>query len=682
MNTINLTIDNKKINVPEGTNLVDAAKTADIDIPTLCYRKELKPFTSCFICVVEVKGMKNLVPACSTVVSEGMEVLTNSEEIRSTRKLCVELLISEHFGDCVSPCRIECPADCDIQGYLTAIGRGDANEAVKLIKETISLPSSIGRVCPRPCESACRRARKEGAASICSLKRFAGDKDLESNKPYKPEVKADTGKKVAIIGAGPAGLNAAYYLKQQGHSVTIFESKPVPGGMLQFGIPEYRLPKEILQKEIKNILSLGIDIKYNVTFGKDITIDTLKKDGYSAFLIAVGAQIASGMRVDGEETEGVIGGIYFLDKIVSGEKYDLGKKVIVVGGGNTAIDCARTSLRLGSDTTIVYRRTKKEMPAETMEIHASDEEEIKMKFLTAPVKIRKENNKLIMECIKMQLGEPDESGRRRPVAIPGSEFEMEADTIISAIGQKVDSNYSEKIGLAVTSWKTIKTNEKTGQTNIENIFAAGDCVLGPDIASAALGTGKAAAASINQYLNGEKIKGLEKLFRATMGPLEDIPEEFYKDVENAKRNSMPELEPKVRVSNFEEVELGFSEDQSLEESSICLECGCVQAKDCLLRDLATEYDCEPERWSGDHKAYYIDNSHPEISFESHKCILCGCCVRYSREIKNQDVMGFVDRGFHTEIRPAFGKPLGSLKFDYANDLAERCPTGAIALKKK
>jgi formate dehydrogenase major subunit len=677
---INLTIDGQSISVSEETNIVEAAKTLGIEIPTLCHREDLKPFTSCFICVVELKNHNKLVPACSTAIFEGMEIETMSPRVRDSRKLCIELLLSEHLGDCLPPCQIECPANCDIKGYLHYISQGDFHSSVKTIKETMSTPSSIGRICPRPCESVCRRNRAGESASICSLKRTAGDADLESKSPYTPEVKAKTGKKIAIIGAGPAGLNAAWHLAIEGHEATIYEAESAPGGMLKYGIPEYRLPKDILNKEVELITNLGVNIQYNTRLGKDITIESLKQDGYQAILLAIGAWKPASMRVEGEDTEGVLSGIGFLYDVANGNKINIGQKVIVVGGGNTAIDAARTSLRLGAEVTVLYRRTRKEMPAEDIEIHASDEEGIKMEFLTAPTKIWKEKGKLQIECIKMQLGEPDESGRRRPVSIEGSEHIIEADCIISAIGQKVDSSYISTTDLALTSWGTIKYDEKTYQTNINGIFSAGDCVLGPYIAAAALGTGHHAAISIDQYINGKKVTGAKDLFKSTMGSLEDIPEDFYKDIEDAMRNKMPELEAKERINNFEEVELGFSNKTAKESASICLKCGCLKAGNCYLRELASEYGASPERWEGEKREYYVDKSHPELILESNKCILCGCCVRFSKEIKNTDVLGFVNRGFKTTVKPAFNKKLGEIDFNFAKELAEVCPSGAIALK--
>jgi formate dehydrogenase major subunit len=635
---INLKINDKDVSVQDGSTILDAAKKLEVKIPTLCHRDGLKPFTSCFMCVVEVVGAKNLMPSCSTLATEGMEVLTETDDIRSTRKVCLELLVSEHLGDCVSPCRTECPADLDVKAYLKAIAIGDQLEAIKIIKEGIVLPSSIGRVCPRPCESVCRRKNREGSVAICALKRFAGDYDLNSDEHFKPEIAKKTGKKVAIIGGGPSGLTAAYFLICAGHNVKIFEANQKAGGYLQYGIPQYRLPKEVLDKEIEQIINLGINIEYGVKVGRDISLAGLKKEGYDATLVAIGAQDAASMRVEGEDVEGVISGVEFLEKVAMNPKYDPGKKVIVVGGGNTAIDAARTSIRLGADTTILYRRSKQEMPAEHFEVVAADKEGVKIEILSAPVKITSEDGKLKVQCVKMEQGACDSSGRRSSVIIEGSKFDLEVDTIIGAIGQKVSQECIKCFDIEPNDWGMIKAQEETGQIGQSNLFACGECVTGPGIASRAMGLGKQAAISIIKYLNGEEVKAKEKQFIATMGDLEEIPEEFYTDIKHAKRYSLSELYAHKRVNNFLEVEQGYKYKEAKEEAELCLECGCLKADNCLLRDLITEYKADPERLKGETKTYYFDKSHKDIVFESNKCILCGRCVRYSNEVKNTDVI--------------------------------------------
>lgn len=679
MNTITLTIDGKLVTTSADKTIFDAAKENNIEIPTLCHDEKLKPFTSCFICVVEVKGQALPVPACSTKVSEGMEVITTSENIIATRKMCLELLISDHCGDCFSPCTIECPASCDIQGYVNHIYHGEYKEAIKLIKDTIPLPASIGRVCPALCESACRRKRKDEPVAICSLKRFAADKETDKNGAYLADAGADTGKKVAIIGAGPAGLSAAYQLKRFGHSVDIFEAQDKAGGMLLYGIPPYRLPKEVLSKEISVLEKFGVKINYNKKLGKDINLKDLQKN-YDAVLLAIGAWSAAKMRVSGEETDGVYKGIDFLYRVTNKEKFNLGNKVIlVVGGGNTAMDCARTALRLGvKSVTVVYRRTKAEMPALAFEIDEAEREGIKFQFLTAPLKIEKSENKLKLTCVKMELGEPDASGRRKPVEVPNSEFTIEADAIISAIGQKVDVSALNDSSVALTKWETIQVNPDTYHTNLKSVFAAGDCVSGADLAVRAIGAGRIAAHSIDQYIRGLEVTGAPKPYNISRGALEEAPEEFYLKAKDIPKQIMPEIDMKTRATTFEEVVIGYTAKQADLESQRCLECGCAKVDDCKLRLLAEQYDVNQKKFAGAHKKNIVDDTHPKIKMEYAKCILCGLCLRTCSEIKHIDALGFAHRGFATIVCPPFGASLNNTKCDDCLDCVKICPTGALS----
>jgi NADPH-dependent glutamate synthase beta subunit-like oxidoreductase len=465
---------------------------------------ELQPFGSCFICVVEVKGLPRLVPSCSTPVSDGMEILTDSETVRASRKVCIEFLLSDHCGDCRAPCQVECPAGIDIPGFISLLAHSNEADAIKLIKENLPLPASLGRVCPRPCETECRRARVDDAVSICFLKRYIADKDLESKKPYVATSGKPTGKKVAIIGSGPAGLSAAFFLAKDGHKVTVFDAHPEPGGMLRYGIPAYRLPREILAKEIELICKMGVVLEQNKKLGQDFTLENLRKK-YDAVFLAIGAQQATDMRVEGEKEGGAISGIAFLEDIALGRKVNLGDEVVVVGGGNTAIDASRTALRIGAKkVTIVYRRSREEMPANKMEIEAAEHEGVKIDFLTLPTRMQKDAKGITLTCVKMKLGEPDASGRRRPIPIDGSEFTIHATAVISAIGQGVDATCldDEPFDIKLSRWNTLEVNEETFETNIQGMFAGGDCVSGADIAVTAIAAGKKAAASIDQYLKG------------------------------------------------------------------------------------------------------------------------------------------------------------------------------------
>ncbi|WP_294912068.1 2Fe-2S iron-sulfur cluster-binding protein, partial [uncultured Eubacterium sp.] len=342
---LNLTINGKNITVEEGTTILQAAKDNGIYIPTLCYDDEVKVYGACGLCVVEAEGIPKLLRSCSAKCSEGMVVNTESKRVIQSRKIAMELLMSAHDGDCVAPCQLNCPARTDCQGYVGLIANGEYEAALKLIKNKVSLPASIGRVCPHPCETACRRGKVDEAINIAQLKAFAADMDLNSDS-YLPEKNAPTGKKIAIIGGGPAGLTAAYRLAISGHEVTVYDMMEKMGGMLRYGIPQYRLPKEVLDKEIAIIEKLGVKMINGVKLGKDFTVASLKAQN-DAVIVAVGAWKSSSMRTPGEELDGIYGGIDFLRAVALKQEINIGDKVVICGGGNTAMDACRTAVRLG-----------------------------------------------------------------------------------------------------------------------------------------------------------------------------------------------------------------------------------------------------------------------------------------------------------------------------------------------
>ena len=440
MELVKLHIDGKRVIADNRMTILEVARENGItSIPTLCHDGRLEPFASCFLCVVKVQGARTLVPACSTRVAAGMVVETVSPEIRRSRKAALELMLSNHFADCIGPCQLACPAGVDIQGYIALAALGKYRDAIALIKERNPLPAVCGRVCTRPCEvKGCRHTLLDEAVGVDYIKRYLSDVDLGDKNPWRPTVAPPNGKKVAVVGAGPAGLSCAYYLAVRGYKVSIFEAQPEAGGMLRYGIPEYRLPKDVLDLEINQILDLGVQISTNVQLGRDFTIASLKQGGYDAIFLGLGAWDSSRMRVKDEDSPGVLAGIDFLKQFGLKRRIDIHGRVLVVGGGNTAIDCARTALRLGvAEVRILYRRTRKEMPASEMEIVEAEHEGVKMDFLVAPVRVlRGENGRVAgVECIRMELGEPDQSGRRSPKPVRGSEFRIDCDFVLAAIGQ-------------------------------------------------------------------------------------------------------------------------------------------------------------------------------------------------------------------------------------------------------
>ena len=428
MEGIKIYIDNKKYTGYKGDTVLDICRKNGIEIPTLCHDERLKPYSSCFLCVVEIEGMRTLQPACSTKISNDMDITTKNERVTKSRQTALELLLSNHNADCIAPCKLTCPAGVDVQGYLALIEKGMHSEAVGLIKEKNPLPAICGRVCVRPCEVACRRNLiDETGVGIDYLKRYATDVDFASGGRFRPKKKALTGKKISVIGAGPAGLTAAYYLALEGHDVDIIEAMPYGGGMLRYGIPAYRLPNELIEKEIDSITALGVKIKYNTRFGTDLKYAEVKEN-YDAMITSVGCWKGSSMRVENEDSEGVLAGIDFLRPMEDPKTRPdfTGKVVATIGGGNTAMDCCRSALRCGAKKSyIIYRRTEAEMPANPIEIHESKLEGVDYMLLTLPKKVNTDDNGRLktLTCIKMELGEPDDSVRRRPVPIEGTEFE-------------------------------------------------------------------------------------------------------------------------------------------------------------------------------------------------------------------------------------------------------------------
>jgi heterodisulfide reductase subunit A-like polyferredoxin len=475
-----------------------------------------------------------------------------------------------------APCGLTCPARINVQGYVALIGAGKYKEALSLIWENLPLPGVLGRICPHPCEKECNRKELDKPVAICELKRFVADQ-VKEIPLQKEEAKEE---RVAIVGSGPAGLTAAAYLAQKGYPVTIFEALPVVGGMLYAGIPSYRLPRDILEEETKTIQSLGVEIKTNSPIGPHLTLDDLFRQNYRAIFLAVGAHQDQKLGVPGEDNPRVVPGVVFLKKVNLGEKVEVGERVGVIGGGNVAIDAARAALRLGAkEVSIIYRRSRDEMPAYEEDIEEAEEEGIKFQFLAAPTDIVSKDGKGIsLRCIRMELGEPDASGRRRPIPIKGSDFLVELDTVIPAIGQAPDLSFLKGMEIETTPQGTIKVDPVTLQTSRQGIFGGGDAVSGPWIAIEAVAAGKEAANSIDRYLRGKNLsEGREK-----PKPEKARYEEIYAGQPKAPREPMERLPVEERRRIFAEVKKGFTEDQAKREALRCLNCGlCSECLQCV-----------------------------------------------------------------------------------------------------
>jgi len=518
------------------------------------------------------------------------------KDIMEIKTMSQKLLHLNQYNDRIAPCQQTCPAEIDIPKYIYLTKIGDYEGAVNTIRERNPLLLACGRVCPHPCENKCRRGIEDEPVSINQLKRFVADYEMNSGRHFPISCAPDTGKKVAVIGGGPAGLSNAFFLRRLGHAVTIFDAMPKLGGMIRYGIPEYRLPKEVLAWEIQGILDLGVEHKPNMKLGKDFDIGSLMAAGFDAVFLGIGAWKDYSLRVEGEDLEGCYTGINFLTNFALWQQekpHDkqpfVGRKCVVIGGGNTAIDCVRTLIRLGADeVSIVYRRTRKEMPANMVEIEAAEHEGVNFTFLAAPTRvIGNEEGKVVgLEYLKMELGEPDASGRRSPVPIEGSETVMDIDMLITAIGQGPDIFFKDESkrldeDLKVTRWNTIDSADPIAlQSSIPYIFTGGDAATGADLVVSAIGAGRRAARSIHMYLTGQDVTPPAKtLFK------NNIPVSIFESVPGltkSPRTKMPELPVDERIKSFVEADLVISEEDAQHESNRCLQCCLI----CYNKDAA------------------------------------------------------------------------------------------------
>jgi len=475
------------------------------------------------------------------------------------------------------PCQAACPIHTDVRSYVSAVARGDLQDAIKIIRQVNPFPSVCGRICTRACESACRRAQVDEPIAIASLKRFAADQTKELRQvlrtgPYYTE-------EIAIVGSGPSGLTAAHDLTLLGYSVTVFEAHTELGGMLNRGIPEYRLPKSVVKDDIDFILSMGIESKTGMALGRDFTIDDLLRD-YQAVFLALGSERSVFPKCKGIELPGIVTAVEFLKKVSQGERPFLGKHIVVVGGGHTAIDAARTCIRLGSpNVTIIYRRTIKEMPANKTEVEEAEKEGVKIVYLTAPVEFLGRGKVEKVKCIKMRF-----EGHKL-VHVANSEFEINADAVILAIGYKPKTDTLSEVGIFSGKTGTIVVKDEWGATNIKGVFAGGDVVSGPLSVVEAIASGKRAAEAIHRYLRNLPSKEIEESI-----VLRPLDERIVSLIIKAVRQQMPTLPIEERIKSFDEVNLGYNWEQALKESKRCLNCGsgavisddCVACFNCVL----------------------------------------------------------------------------------------------------
>lgn len=663
-----VTIDERNVCGLKDETILELARRIRIDIPALCAEERLEPSDSCGICVVEVEEM-GVIKSCSTTIKDGMVIHTNSKAAEEVRRTALELLLSNHWGDCIAPCQLACPAHTDCQGYVSLAGNGLFFEALQLLYEKLPFPASFGRICPAPCEDACRRQIADDPLQIRHIKRFLGDKKFD----YVPKVGKDTGYRIAIVGGGPAGLSAAYFLRRNGHATVVFDAMPKMGGMLRYGIPDFRLPQEVLDREIKVLQRMGIELRNDVRLGKEVSLADLERD-FDAVFLGLGAWGARSLAIPGKDHPAIFQGIDFLRTLNEGNKMPLPDHIAVIGGGNTAMDAARSALRLGTQVTVLYRRSREQMPALPREIVEVEEEGAVFQFLTQPVEFISNGSFLSgVKCVKMKLGAPDAQGRARPIQIDDSEFVVSVKAVILAVGQLVDTACLVQSAVDTDRRGRIIVNEETGQTSREKIFAGGDVVTGPGFAVEAVAAAYQAADAIEHYLFKENttpslIYTNEKI---------NVTEADLGDVLRDPRITTCVRPPAERIHDFSEYEANFTDEQAEEEAKRCLGCGCLAFDHCLLRDYATMAHASQDTYEGELSRKLPDNRHPFIIRDPGKCIACGRCVRVCGDICGIHAIDFVGRGITAEIQAPFDHPWQESNCVSCGACVDTCPTGTL-----
>ncbi|MGH2512905.1 MAG: FAD-dependent oxidoreductase [Candidatus Limnocylindrales bacterium] len=710
---IRIEVDGHVVEGREGQTILEVCRDNGIEIPTLCYEPKLPGFGACRMCVVEVEGEEHPPISCSRAAETGMKVATQTDALRRLRKTNLEFIFSDHNAYCLPPCQNKCPSHIDIPGFLKQNAEGNWRESSRIFKRTIPFPSILGRVCPAPCEEHCRRDEVDEAIAIRDSHRYAGDQVIKAmlnegvDPPVPYEVQPRTGRRVAVVGSGPAGMAAAYYLLIAGHEVTVFERDAAPGGMLRYGIPQYRLPKvEILEAEYESIGRLGGRIECNQELGRDFSLDDLQGQGFDAVLLTIGCYATNKLGIPNEDADGVFDGLEYLKTASLGLPFPdhAGKRVVVIGGGFTSMDCTRTSIRQGAaEVTLVYRRDMKDMPASD-EVHESIEEGATAIFQAGPIRILVDAKGRVngVEFIRNKMGEPDASGRRRPEPAPGTEFTIECDRVLLAIGQGPDLTWigPGSAGLEATKRRHLQADAVTFDTGRPGVFGSGDVRIGASTVVAAVAEGRRSAYAVDAF-----VKGLDLSALKTRQTLAEPQPEFLSIVPftgelKEPRYRLKSMDPELRNKSYIEYEIPYSRTEAVAESTRCLQCTCEAIGFCDLRRLGIEYGTtlptlEPtyrqgagyrsvseNRFTGYNHDYIRDDSHAFILREPSRCIDCGRCAQVCAEVVGAACYDFMRIGFDTLVTTPLDMSLNDTPCVSCGRCAETCPTGALMPKPR
>jgi len=692
---VTLTIDGKKLGARPGETVLTVARREGIDIPALCHEEGMAAWGACRLCLVEVKGQAKLQAACTTWVSDGMVVKTDTPRIRQKRRSYLEMYLSDHDSYCEAPCANACPTHIDIPAYMAALEDGDASGAAAIVRRDLPFPGIVGRVCARYCEPVCRRGDVDDPVAICAMHRAAADHSSPVLVPGVP-----SGRRVAVIGAGPAGLSASWYLVERGHEVTVYDTNEKPGGSLRYSIPEFRLPEKVLDRELEPLWEAGVRFVDDTALGYEVTIEGLLDAGFDAVLVSVGSWQTASPKLPGSEA--VVESLELLRKVREGKKVRITDTVAVIGGGTAALDAARTARRLGATSvTVLAPRDAAHLEAGARDLASALEEGVKVEFDVAAKKVRlgKAGRPAGVECVRLGRSK----GRTRE--IKDSRFEVPATTVISAVSYVPDLGDSGE-EVALSSWNTLEANYYTGRTTTPGVFAAGDAVTGARSVIHAVAAGKRSALAIDAWLDGSDLVELEEQLAVYAGQpyleqladaakLGELGERLAERspvwlkmgiaAEPAKRTTMPRVGKARRTTVFDEVDKGYSLAAARNEASRCLQCVCPSSGDCDLQKLGVEHGVTSNDLVAPGariRSVEPQYEHPFIRRDMDRCVACGRCVRVCRDVAGPACYDFTGRGFAMNVDTPYGEALQLADCITCGRCVTACPTGALTFNER